>query len=252
MCIPCLEVRQAQPDTRLGLMVLAPIRPSTAQRCGPAWSCCPAGAGPAGRAAQHGPTVDGLASSAWPSASTAARTIPNGPGSVWPAPPRWRRRGGSARSARSSASCSATWSGSPPRPTRPTPRRSRPASAPTTTGPGVRSSASAARSRSSSATPWWGCSGCPPPTRTTPSGRCGRPSTWSRPSTGSTRPGPGWAWPSGWRSTPARRWSCSTPSPSGASTSSPGTWPTPPRGCRRSLRWAACWWGRRPGGPPAG
>ena len=94
-----------------------------------------------------------------------------------PQPGDQRSTGSSRPAARSPSagwcrSCSPTWSASPRSPRSVTPRRSaRPCRA-TSSSPRTSSAATAAPSRSSSATRSWPCGGRPRPTRTTRSGPC--------------------------------------------------------------------------------
>jgi hypothetical protein len=154
---------------------------------------CPAGPAPladqrAGRRQQrrasltpprrdlHGHGVDpSPRSSPWQSASAAARTIPSGLGSAWPAPPRWgapgRRR--EERKVVSVLFCDLV--GFTAQADQADPEEVQARLGPTTTGPAARSSASAARWRSSSATRSSACSGSRRPTRTTRSGPTPRP-----------------------------------------------------------------------------
>ena len=153
------------------------------------------------------------------------------------------------RSARSSRSCSATWSGSPPGPTRPTPRTSGAAS-PLPRPPQAEIERLRRHGRQVHRRRRPGGLRRPRRPRGRPrAGRAGGPGMLG-PSPSSTQARPGLDLAVRVASTPARRWSCATVP--GPARRSPGTWSTPPRGSRRSPRRAGSWWGRRPTGPPGG
>ncbi len=177
---------------------------------------------------------------AWWRARHAGPRAQSGSGSARPARPRSGRppRSRSPKSARSSRRCSATSSALPRLRSPRTPKMSTGSLRPTSPLPVPRSRPMAGSSRSSSAMPSSGSSGCRLPTRTIPSERSGRRSGSSRtPSGCRASPEPRPASASG--STPAKP-SSDSASPLGrASDSSPAMRSIRPRGSNRSLpRWA--------------